>query len=388
MIRVEGSSKDLLIEVEPKDDEMGIGYFIPKDTFSIFDYKVRGKWPFSIPHKGLAMRYIISKSFELAKSAGIRTCFIEAVEHGCKVHVVRVPGRELPLNQMEIEIGTRNRMVDLEFIFNYYLHPRSSLLAEMKQGRKDYKVYGFTSMPEGGELIPASASGELILSYTTKYDKRGDISLSRDEARVRSRLTDEQWSKAHELIKECTMLICRYAEERGLLRFDGKYEVYVDSNGDVGLADTFGNPEEDRYMLEIRDLSMVERFLDFYMRRWRLDASRIDAVKDELRRRRMRMAGKRYMVDVSKQFLRNWYIDNGWRQLYVSGKSDVPPTMPRDAISAYTDCMLSFASLWSNKTAEIVNATGVLVRPMVEVASELYALEHLNRSNLLPMEGL
>ncbi|MEM1951190.1 MAG: hypothetical protein QXI43_04060, partial [Candidatus Nitrosocaldus sp.] len=116
--------------------------------------------------------------------------------------------------------------------------------------------------------------------------------------------------------------------------------------------------------------------------RWRLDASRIDAVKDGLRIK------KRHMVDVSKQFLRNWYIDNGWRQLYASGKSDVPPMMPRDAISAYADCMLSFASLWSNKTAEIVNATGVLVRPIAEVASELYALEHLNRSNLLPIEGL
>ncbi|MEM3152777.1 MAG: phosphoribosylaminoimidazolesuccinocarboxamide synthase [Candidatus Nitrosocaldus sp.] len=380
--RVEGSSKDLLIEVEPKGDEMGIGYFIPKDTFSIFDYKVRGRWPFSIPHKGLAMRYIISKSFELASNSGIKTCFIEAVEQGCKVHVVRVPGRELPLDQMEVEVGARNRMVDLEFIFNYYLHPRSSLLADMRQGKKDYRAYGFTSMPEGGELIPASARGELILSYTTKYDKRGDISLSKDEARIRSRLTDEQWSKAHELIKECTMLICRYAEAKGLLRFDGKYEVYVDSNGDVGLADTFGNPEEDRYMVEIRDVSMVERFLDFYMRRWRLDASKITAVRDGLSRK------SRHMVDVSKQFLRNWYIDNGWRQLYSSGRADVPPMMPRDAISAYTDCMLSFASLWSNKTAEIVNATGILVRPIAEVASELYALEHLNRSNLLPMESL
>ncbi|MFN4336870.1 MAG: phosphoribosylaminoimidazolesuccinocarboxamide synthase [Candidatus Nitrosocaldus sp.] len=383
MIRVEGSSKDLFIEVEPKGDEMGIGYFIPKDTFSIFDYKVRGKWPFSIPHKGLAMRYIINRSFELARDSCIRTCFIEAVEHGCKVHVVRVPGRELPLDQTRIEIGTRNRMVDLEFIFNYYLHPRSSLLSDIKQGKKDYRVYGFTSMPEGGELIPASAEGELIISYTTKYDKRGDISLSRDEARMRSRLTDEQWSRAHELIKECTSLISRYAESKGLLRFDGKYEIYVDSDGNVGLADTFGNPEEDRYMLEISDIKMVGRFLDFYMERWRLDASKISTIKDGLSRKR-----SRHMVDVSKQFLRNWYIDNGWKQLYATGKADVPPMMPKDAISAYTDCMLSFASLWSNKTAEIVNATGVLVRPIAEVASELYALEHLNRSNLLPVQGL
>ncbi|MCS6768389.1 MAG: phosphoribosylaminoimidazolesuccinocarboxamide synthase [Candidatus Nitrosocaldus sp.] len=377
MIRVEGSSKDLLIEREPRGDEMGIGYFIPKDTFSIFDYKVRGKWPFSIPHKGLAMRYIITRSFELARDAGIRTCFIEAVEQGCKVHVVRVPGRELPLDQSMVEVGARNRMVDLEFIFNYYLHPRSSLLSDIRQGKRDYRAYGFTSMPEGGELIPASASGELVISYTTKYDKRGDISLSRDEARARSRLTDEQWSRAHELIKACTSLLCNYAESKGLLRFDGKYEVYVDSDGEVGLADTFGNPEEDRYMMEIRDVSMVERFLDFYMRRWRLDPAKINAIKDGLRSRR----GGRHMADVSKQFLRNWYIDNGWRQLYASGRADTPPMMPRDAISAYTDCMLSFASLWSGKTAEVVNTTGVLVRPIVEVASELYALEHLNRSN-------
>jgi len=378
MLRIEGSSKDIIVEKEPKGDEMGIAYFIPKDEFSIFDYKIRGKWPFTIPHKGIAMRYIINKSYELASDAKIRTCFIEPTSNGCKVHFVRVPGRELPLDQSKIEVGTRNRMVDLEFIFNYYLHPRSSLLKEIRDGKKDYREYGFKDMPKGGELIPASAEGNLILSYTTKYDKRGDIPLSKEEARIRSRLTYEQWEKAHELIKECTKVINDYAKSKGLIRFDGKYEVFVDSDGNVGIADTFGNPEEDRLMIEVNDFAIISRFLEFYSRRWGLDQSRVADVMIELKSR------ERHLVDVSKQFIRNWYIDNGWRASYMQDRSLIPPIMHKDAISAYSDCMLSLASLWSGKIAEIVNITGVLVRPIVEVASELYVLEHLNKKGLVP----
>lgn len=378
MQRIEGSSKDIIVEKEPKGDEMGIAYFIPKDEFSIFDYKVRGKWPFTIPHKGIAMRYIINKSFEIASNAKIRTCFIEPTSDGCRVYFVRVPGRELPLDQSKIEIGTRNRMVDLEFIFNYYLHPRSSMLKEIREGKRDYRKYGFKDMPKGGELIPASAEGNLILSYTTKYDKRGDIPLSKEEAKVRSRLTDDQWEKAHELIRECTKVINDYAKSKGLMRFDGKYEIFVDSDGNVGIADTFGNPEEDRLMIEVKDFAIISRFLDFYSRRWKLDQSRVSDVMIDLKSK------ERHLVDVSKQFIRNWYIDNGWRASYEQNRSIIPPTMHRDAISAYSDCMLSLASLWSDKIAEIVNITGILVRPIVEVASELYVLEHLNKNGLVP----
>lgn len=373
MQRIEGSSKDILVESEPKGDEMGIAYFIPKDEFSIFDYKVRGKWPFIIPYKGIAMRYIIGKSYELAVHGGVRTCLIEPTSDGFKVNLVRVPGRELPLDPSSIEVGARNRMVDLEFIFNYYLHPRSSLLKDMREGRKDYREYGFKEMPKGGELIPASAEGRLILSYTTKYDKRGDMPLSKEEAKARSRLTDEQWDDAHNLIARCTNIINDYAKSKGILRFDGKYEVFVDSDGRVGIADTFGNPDEDRLIFEVKE-HIVERFLDFYSRRWGI---KVDNVIKELK-------GRRHMVDISKQFLRNWYIDNGWRKLYAKDPSIKPPMMHRDAISAYSDCMLSLASLWSNKVGEIVNLTGVLVRPMEEVAAELYALEYLNKYKLVP----
>ena len=58
--------------------------------------------------------------------------------------------------------------------------------------------------------------------------------------------------------------------------------------------------------------------------------------------------------------------------------------MPKDAISAYRDTMLSFASIWANKTAEIVDTTGILVRSFMEVGSELFTLEQLNKYGLAP----
>ncbi len=379
MTTFEGSAKDILVESMPEGDRMGAGYFIPKDSFSIFDYKTRGKWPFDIPHKGIAMAYIINKSFEIAQASGIRTCFIGAGEDRIKIHVVRVPGRDgFPLEPDKVEIGTKNRVVDLEVIFNYYLHPRSSLLRDLRSGKKDFRDYGFTEMPQGGEVILSAAGGEFKLLYTTKYDKRGDIPLSEEEAKTRSRLTDGQWQEGQDAIRRCIPLISKYAEQKNLLRADGKYELFVDSEGHVGLADSFGNPEEDRYLLEIKDLSVIERFLYFYQRRWNLDQAKVSALLDQVRK-----MPKRYQ-DVSKQFLRNWYIDNGWKDLYAAGKSNVPPSMPQDALAAYSDAMLSFAALWSGRTGDLINATGVLVRPIVEVAGELFVLEQLNKTGLTP----
>ena len=379
MLTREGSAKNIMIEKMPKDNEMGIGYFMPKDSFSIFDYKIKGKWPFEIPFKGMAMAYIINKSFELAQSNGIKTCFIEPVTDGCKIYILRVPGQDgFPLEPNEIEVGTPNRVVDLEIIFNYYLHPSSSLLKDFQSGKKEFKDYGFAEMPRGGEIIPNAAQGNFKLIYTTKYDKRGDIPLTEEEAKVRSRLTDEQWESGQELIKKSLPLIAKHAEQKGLLRADGKYELFVDSDGNVGLADTFGNPEEDRYLIELKDISAIYRFLDFYQRRWKLDPAKVTAINSEIKNQ------QRIFQDLSKQFIRNWYTDNGWKKLYQEGKSDVPPMMPKDAISAYRDTMLSFASIWANKTAEIVDGTGIIVRSFMEVGSELFTLEQLNKHGLTP----
>ncbi|MBE43942.1 MAG: hypothetical protein CMO16_02015 [Thaumarchaeota archaeon] len=375
----EGSAKNVVIEKVPENDEMGIGYFIPKNSFSIFDYKVKGKWPFDIKNKSIAMTYIINKSFEITRSNGLRTCFIKTTEDGCKIYVVRIPGENgLPKEPNEIEVGTRNRVVDLEVIFNYYLHPRSSLLRNFKSGKKNFKDYGFTEMPEGGEIIPDVEHDNFKLSYTTKYDKSGDMALTEEQAKSRSRLTDEQWEQGQDVIKKCIPLISKYAEQKGLLRSDGKYELFVDSDGNVGLADTFGNPEEDRYLVQIKDFSVIARFFDFYQRRWELDPAKVSAVEDEVKKE------PKHFQDFSKQFLRNWYIDNGWKQLYSEGKVCEPPMMNNDVLNAYCDCLLSFASIWSGKVGDIVNRISDITRPVIEVAAELFVLECFNKKRLSP----
>ena len=368
---IKGSSKDIEIEVMPTNDKSGIGYFIPKDTFSIFDYKNYGEWPFKIPMKGLAMVFIINKSFELAKEKGIDTCYLESLRDRSKVKIVRVPGRELPIEQDKIAIGEKNRMVDLEIIFNLYIHPRSSLFKAFMNKKKDYRDYGFDEPPKPFEKIP-----RLRLSYTTKYDKRGDIPLSDDEAKNRSRLTEEQWQESIKLVEQCIDVINEYSKTKNLLRIDGKHEILVDEEK-VAIADTFGNPEEDRYIFEIKDFSLIERFFYFYTARWNLDQVKVNDIVRNVSRE------EHYYQDFSKQFLRNWYIDNGWKQRFDEDKSIKPYPMPRDVISAYSNAMLTFAAIWSGKTNEVVDLSGDLVRPMDEVAAELFVLEELNRHNMV-----
>ncbi len=370
---IRGSSKDIVVEVEPKEDKMGVGYFIPKDTFSIFDYKNYGEWPFTIPYKSLGMAFIINKSYELAREANIKTCFIEGLRDRSKVRLARVPGREISLEQDKISLNTKNRMVDLEIIFNSYIHVRSSLFKAFINKSKDYREYGFDDMPRPFARIP-----KLILSYTTKYDKRGDIPLDDTQAKIRSRLNEEQWVKAMNLIKECIERINEYAKSKNLLRLDGKYEILVDDNNDILIADTFGNPEEDRYIFEIKDFSLIERFFSLYRKRLELDSTRVNSIIREISNR------EHYYQDLSKQFLRNWYIDNGWKELFDKDKSVKPYNMPPDVINAYSNAILTFAAIWSGKSNEIIDLTKEL-RPLNEVAAELFVLEELNRSKIFKL---
>lgn len=371
-VAIKGSSKDIEIEVMPTEDKVGIGYFIPKDTFSIFDYKNYGEWPFTIPKKGLAMAFIINKSYELAKSNGIDTCFIEGLRDRSKVKIVRVPGRDISLEQEKIPIGSKNRMVDLEIIFNSYLHPRSSLFKAFMSKKKDYRDHGFEEMPKPLDKIPKPK-----LSYTTKYDKRGDLPLSYEEAKNRSRLTEEQWDDSIKLIERCINIINEYANSKNLVRVDGKHEILVDDQGSVAIADTFGNPEEDRYIFEIKDFTLIERFFYFYTARWNLDQSKINEIIKKLNKE------EHYYQDLSKQFLRNWYIDNGWKQRFDGDKSIKPSMMPLDVRNAYSNAMLTFAAIWSGKTNEVVDLSGDLVRPMDEVSAELFVLEQLNKHSMI-----
>ncbi|MEM4237642.1 MAG: phosphoribosylaminoimidazolesuccinocarboxamide synthase [Candidatus Nitrosocaldaceae archaeon] len=369
---IKGSSKDIIIEKECKDDEIGIGYFIPKDTFSIFDYKIYGEWPFTIPNKGIAMAYIINKSFEIAKTNNIKTCFIEALKDRSKIRIARIPGREIPIEQTAIPIGTRNRMVDLEIIFNLYLHPRSSLLKSFMKGEKDYREYGFSSMPVAFNKIPITK-----LSYTTKYDKRGDLPLNDASAKNRSRLDEDQWKESIRLINSCVDKITEYAKVNNLIRMDGKHEIFVDEDGSVGIADTFGNPEEDRYIFEIKDFSLIERFFYLYAEIWNLNLNKVKEIIKGLEKR------EHYYQDISKQFLRNWYIDNGWKSRFEKDKNIRPYLMNRDVINAYSNALIAFAALWSKRVEELIELTRVVIKPIEEVSAELFTLEELNRNGMV-----
>jgi len=371
---IKGSSKDILIEVKPSNDKMGVGYFIPKDTFSIFDYKNYGEWPFTIPYKGLGMAFIINRSYELAREANIKTCFLEGLRDRSKVRLARVPGREIPLEQDKIPIGTKNRMIDLEIIFNSYLHPRSSLFKAFTNKSKDYREYGFNDIPQPFEKIP-----NMILSYTTKYDKRGDIPLDDKQAIIRSRLNEDQWINAMNAIRQCIEKISEYAKSKNLLRIDGKYEILVDDNNDILIADTFGNPEEDRYIYRIKDFTLIERLFHTYAKRLELNDTKIDFIIRSISNR------EHYYQDISKQFLRNWYIDNSWKSLFDKDKSIKPYNMPIYAIEAYSNAIITFASIWSGKGNEISDLTKRMIKPIDEVAAELFVLEELNRNNIIKL---
>ncbi len=382
----EGSAKNTYIETLPTDSQMGRGNFVWTRDWSIFDYKEFGKFPWTIPFQEIALPVILRKTYEILHAQGIATCIVGLDGNKFHVNLARVPGYEgLPREPNEIPVGTNNRMVDLEVIPSFVVHPRSSLYRKWKDGKLDYKPWGFIQTPQPWEVIPIVKDGKVLFRYTTKFEKGGDRTLSDQEAKERSRLTEKQWLQANNNSTKAALGVRRYGDEVGIIVVDGKHEWMVDDKDEVRIADLIGNPYDDRFVTKPL-LSSVKNYVDSYVSMLNLPSD----IGEELKRNITQSFHYRNGTyqDVSKQFLRNLYEDNGWKAVFEKEKATdkvrTPPPLPIEPVrKAAGDIFLAVAQVWDRK-ANVRKLAGVKVRELRDVASELWVIEELNRMGQLP----
>ena len=138
-----GSSKELFFDEKPTAERATEGVFKATNEFSIFDKggtseKSGTGFQFVIPLKFISMDEIIRATYEAMKETGVPTCYIgpEAGGYGSRIKVLRVPGKDgFPKDPLAIPVGESVRVVDAEAIFNFYVHPKSSLLRNFKSGK-------------------------------------------------------------------------------------------------------------------------------------------------------------------------------------------------------------------------------------------------------------
>lgn len=331
----EGSAKNTYIYQEPTATKQGKGIFEFLNYFSIFDWGRFLKNP--IVGKGIAMTAVAKKHFELFEKAGIPTHFENQVDNNkIAIKVVKIPDA-----YKNVVPGTKNYLLPIEIIFRIYTHPQSSDLKKIKEGKRTWQELGYEEMPEPNKKLP-----HVKISWSTKLEAEDRV-LTKEEARVLAGLTQSEMDRLEELALKVNDIITKHSEKVGMIHYDGKIEVAKDADGDFMVVDVAGTLDEDRFMVNI---------------------------------------GNGKFVDMSKQFLRNWFITNGWKaKVDVAKKKaeadrvedwttlcEPPPKLPEKISALVTEMYLADAEARAGLNCKEL---GFKLISLKEVAKSLWEVE-------------
>ncbi|KPJ56213.1 hypothetical protein AMJ49_05430 [Parcubacteria bacterium DG_74_2] len=338
-----GSAKNTLIFKEATKDSFGEGEFEFLDYFSIFDWGRFLDNP--IKFKGIAMAAVAKKYFELLNKSGIKTHY-QGMKDSTKMNISLV---NVPEAYKNVPLNSKNYLLPIEIIFRIYTHPESSDLKKIKTGKKTYQELGYKEMPE-----PNKKLASVKISYSTKLEAEDRV-LAREEARILAGLTEEEMSRLEKLALKVNEIITDHCESVGLIHYDGKIEVAKDVNGDFVIVDVIGTLDEDRFMVKI---------------------------------------GENKYVDFSKQFLRNWFIDNGWKAIINKAKENAeqqgikdwtafcskPPKLPEKISKLISEMYLTDAQIRTGE--KLGEKLDVEVRSLKQVAKEMYDIQEAHKAGI------
>ncbi len=263
--------------------ENDILVMIATDRISAFDVLM----PRGIPYKGQILNQIATKMMKATEEL--------------------VPNWLLASPDPNVAIGYACEPFKVEMVIRGYLSGHAA--REYKAGRR---VLCGVPMPDG--MIENDAFPEPIITPATKAEKGNhDEDISREEILEKGIVTEEDYR----VLEEYTMALFQkgseIASERGLILVDTKYEFGKTKDGKIVLIDEIHTPDSSRY---------------FYSDGYRERQDRGEAQKQ-----------------LSKEFVRQWLISNGFQGL----EGQVVPEMS----DKYVDSVSArYIELYENITGE------------------------------------
>ena len=256
---------------EVSDEELE---FVFTDQISVFDKII----PTLIPNKGETLCRTSAHWFRLVNDLGFRTHFLRLAGPD-RMRVLRV--QVIP-EYDRITSDTRNFLIPLEVIARYYV--AGSMHDRLKAGKVRPEDVGFPKghVPAYGEPFP-----EPFVEVTTKLEKV-DRELSRAEALAISKLSEREYDDLVAAVLKIDGRINGDVRARGLLHVDGKKEFAMDADRRLMLVDTFGTADEDRW--------------------WDAEAY-----------------GKGQHVELSKEFVRQYYRSTGYHKALMDARASKTP---------------------------------------------------------------
>ncbi len=246
--------------------------FVTSDRISAYDVVMNEQ----IPDKGRVLtgmtRFWLQRCVDLSPNH-LLTMSLGDLPEGAKPFAEELNGRFM--------IVQRLNMMPVEFVVRGYL---------VGSGWSEYKRNGTIAgleLPTG--LREADKLPEPVFTPATKAVTGHDENIS--EAQAAEILGAERMEEARDKAFALYKMAAGYAEERGILLADTKFEFGVDEDGNVVLADEVLTPDSSRY--------------------WPADAYKPGTSPPSF----------------DKQYLRDWLSGLDWN------KEPPPPTLPDDVIT-------------------------------------------------------
>ncbi len=242
---------------------------VATDRISAFDHIL----PKGIPFKGQVLNQVA-------------TMFLEATRD-------IVPNWLIGAPDPSVAVGYACEPVRVEMVIRGYLAGHAA--REYALGRR---VLCGVTMPEG--MKENDRFPEPIITPATKADEGHDEDISREDILAKGIVPQEIYEKMEEYTRALFQRGTEMAAERGLILVDTKYEFGI-RNGEVILIDEIHTPDSSRYF-----------YADGY---------------DE------RQAKGENQRQLSKEFVRQWLIENGFQGL----EGQVMPDLPDSFVETITE---------------------------------------------------
>ncbi|HLW30382.1 MAG TPA: phosphoribosylaminoimidazolesuccinocarboxamide synthase [Brumimicrobium sp.] len=264
---------------------------VASDRISAFDHIL----PVGIPYKGQVLNQVA-------------TYFLKATEDILPNWLIDVP-------DPNVAVGHRCEPIRIEMVIRGYLTGHA--WREYSAGKR---VLCGVEMPEGmNENDPFPSP---IITPSTKAVEGHDEDISREELLKQGYVEEEIYVQLEEYTHKLYQRGVDMAKERGLILVDTKYEFGL-KDGKVMLMDEIHTPDSSRYF-----------YLDGYQER---------------------QDNKEPQRQLSKEFVRQWLIENGFQGL----EGQKMPHIPEDFIALITERYIELYEKITGKTFVKANTTNI-----------------------------
>ena len=272
----------------------GLLVMVASDRISAFDHIL----PKGIPFKGQVLNQVA-------------TMFLDATKD-------IVPNWLIATPDPSVAVGYACEPVRVEMVIRGYMSGHAA--REYKSGKR---ILCGVTMPEG--MKENDKFPEPIITPATKADEGHDEDISREEILAKGIVPEQIYLQMEKYTRALFKRGTEMAAERGLILVDTKYEYGI-RNGEVILIDEIHTPDSSRY---------------FYAEGYEERQERGEPQKQ-----------------LSKEFVRQWLIENGFQGL----EGQQMPFMPDEFVNTITDRYIELYERITGKKFEKSDTTDIQAR--------------------------